>query len=129
MSCFSAYSAVKNCYTLQGYTSKTASFLLSTNAAGCTSTYPRRSMQAFGSKKIHNMGGKGIIGYSTGQSHLLCHLLHNLHAMQENLHWGKQGGDGRTASVNTYETQNKTIQMRPNQSRAILIFPITPTTT
>lgn len=28
-------------------------------------------MQAFGSKKIHNMGGKGIIGYSTGQSHLL----------------------------------------------------------
>ena len=27
------------------------------------------------------------------------------------------------------ETQNKTTQMRPNQSRAVLIFPITPTTT
>ena len=53
-------------------------------------------MQAFGSKKIHNMGGKGIIGYSTGQSHLLCHLLHtgNLHAMQENLHWGNREETG-----------------------------------
>ena len=28
----------------------------------------------------------------------------------------KQGGDWRTASANTYETQNKTTQMRPNQS-------------
>ena len=41
----------------------------------------------------------------------------------------KQGGDWRTASANTYETQNKTTQMRTNQSRAILIFPIPPTTT
>ena len=41
----------------------------------------------------------------------------------------KQGGDWRTASANTYETQNKTAQMRPNQSRAILILQITPTTT
>ena len=32
-------------------------------------------------------------------------------------------------SANTYETQNKTTQMRPNQSRAISIFLTTPTTT
>ena len=33
------------------------------------------------------------------------------------------------ASANTYETRNKTTQMRPNQSRAISIFLTTPTTT
>ena len=31
--------------------------------------------------------------------------------------------------ANTYETQNKTTQMRPNQSRAISIFLTTPITT
>ena len=32
----------------------------------------------------------------------------------------KQGGDWLIASANTYETKNKTTQMRPNQSPAIL---------
>ena len=42
---------------------------------------------------------------------------------------GETGGNWRTASANTYEMQNKTTQMRPNQLRPILIFLIIPTTT
>ena len=41
----------------------------------------------------------------------------------------KHKTDIRNIVLNTHEPQNKTSQMRPNQSRAILIFLITPTTT
>ena len=58
-------------------------------------------------------------------TNVFLHSVHNLHAMQENLHRRNK----EDTSANTYETQNKTTQMCPNQSRAISIFLTTPTTT
>ena len=58
--------------------------------------------------------------------------LHNCHltcTLCKKIYIGETGGNWRTASANTYEMQNKTTQMHPNQLRPILIFLITPTTT
>ena len=58
-----------------------------------------------------------------------CHLLHKLHAMQGTLHWRNREKIGGPLPWTPTRCREKTTQMRPNQSRAILIFPITPTTT
>ena len=58
-----------------------------------------------------------------------CHLLHNLHVMQKIYigETGKRLADRFREHLREKKTKNQ--NMRPNQSRAILIFPITPTTT
>ena len=59
-----------------------------------------------------------------------CHLLHNVHAMQENVHRrNREKTGGPLSRTPTRRRKKKTTQTHPNQSRAILIFLITPTTT
>ena len=51
-----------------------------------------------------------------------CHLLHNLHATQEDLHRRNREKIGAPLSrTPTRRRKKKTTQMRPNQLRAILI--------
>ena len=57
-----------------------------------------------------------------------CHLLYNLHTMQENLHRWNREKIGGPLPRTPMRRRKKTSQMRPNQLCAILIFLITPTT-
>ena len=58
-----------------------------------------------------------------------CHLLRNLHDMQENIHRRNREKIGGPLPRTPTRRRKKTTQMRPNQSRAISIFLITPTPT
>ena len=60
----------------------------------------------------------------TRRTRLAAHQPHSQGLLRFHLESGVDPGNEVT-----YETQNKTTQMRPKQSRAILIFLITPTTT